>query len=176
MLALVLNVICTINESFWIMHYADLLLERHSRWSRFWYLTGIVGNVLLVLGLNQIVLVSPYTAVISMVFIMLAICIGYKTDFLTAMALTGPYFLMILLKGVIEVTVAGSVGGDDLLQLILEEKGWERCVFLCIGGGFWFSLNFLISKQIEKREWKKNARFFAIVSLLGVIGTTFLWH
>lgn len=171
--AKILDIICTFNEAFWIFYYAYLLLGRKRRQSVILGIVGILGDIIIVFGMNQMILVSPYTGIISMLFVIIMICIGWAVDFLTSVALVGPYYFFLMLKGTLEISLTGWIGGEYWLEQLFEKQGWQRCIYLCISGGLWFGINYFISKQLEKRNFSKKKNFFAAFSFLGIVGTTF---
>lgn len=178
--AVVLDVICTYNEIFWLYKWVNIFLERRTlpvikkKIEKIdWILWA--AYVIIVFCLNRITLTSAYTMLIVMLMNLVAILCFWKCDMAQAFAADGGYFFALFLLGNIAITITGMIGGDELIQKCTAELGTARVIYLLVNGGLWYMINKYGTACISKRVIKpKNMRYVAYVSILGFIGSAFI--
>lgn len=178
-----LDVLCTFNESFWIFFFADTLFEKRFMAEPKGWKRGIqpgiciAATMLLVLLMNQVELTSIYTMIAGMLSCLLAVFIFWKTAFLESLSLVGGYFMVHMVRDVIEITVMGWIGGDDLIERCCYHIGVERFWILVIGGIDWFLICFGISLLIKKYiHVIRNPRFIVVIIVCGVFGSNYFYY
>ena len=177
----ILNVFGTVLEAFFLYRLVDLFYEkrfaffkqyRNSRMLT-WLMIGCY--VLIVLGLNQVALTSPYTVVISFIQNILCISVFWKSDVLEAVATVGGYLLILYVLGGTEIAITGLLGGDDLICATTMENGMTRVIYLVIIIPIACFVNQLVYIWFRKRlKSYAGLKFFAIISFIGLLGCTFL--
>lgn len=173
LLANMVDILCTFNEVFWMWRFVDMLYERRA-WTgelgrKKWLLPGgmMAVSVLIIYGMNQVVLVSPYT-----VLALLGLSIGFaflfwKCDVLNAVAVVGGYMVLLTAVGVTEVSLTGVIGGQALIQQTTAEQGWIRIVYQMILGPIWFGICYFLYLQMKKRRVQiSDVKYLAYVSIV----------
>ena len=179
----ILEILCTLNEGFWIFLLMDVFFERRSYFKR--NKNILINNIVpygpmllylvIVTSLNQMTLTSPYTFVIAMILNMVMGCLLWKSDFVMSVSVVGMYGLGLLIKDMIVMLAAGMIGGDELIKKAAYISGIERIYILLICGGTWFVANLLFYVIIRKKYKNKNDfRYLAIVCIVSYIGLLFI--
>lgn len=180
-LSLALDIICTVAEAYYVYNYAEILfehrvhnsfLERH-KWSFFGM--PIFIWVFIVVVLNSIVLTSPYTILMLLIYSIFSIWIFWRCDFPSAVAVAGGYLLALSISGAIEISVTGLIGGEELIRQTTAEQGGIRIIYLCLLGTYWFTVNILFAKWLKKRKLTaSNTKYLAIISVVGIFSLIFM--
>lgn len=182
-LAKIVDIICTFNEMFWMWRFVDLLYERRT-WTgepgrKKWLLPGsmMMIGVLIIYGMNQIVLTSPYTVLVLVAQSIFFACFFWKCNLLNGIAVIGGYLFMLSAVGLTEVSLTGVIGGDDLIRQTTAEQGWVRVVFLLIVGSIWFGLSYCFFKWLKTKGLHiitYSIRYSACMVVTGLIGFSFM--
>ncbi len=178
----ILEILCTINEAFWIFVLMEVLFDRRERFQKsrnfFCKYCILWGPVLLyfilVMALNQLTLTSPYTFIIAMLFSIVVVIVFWKSDLVLSIAIVGTYGLGLLVKDLIVMFVIGKIGGNSLIQKIAYEHGIERGCMLVIAGLSWFLSILLIYFWLKKK--KRNVYgvcYLATICVTSYIGLLF---
>lgn len=180
-IATFLDVVCTFNEAYWLFQWVDILLcKRIIGWERRddkkyceWIIE--ICFVVTVFAMNHIILTSPYTMSVIMLFNLFVVICLWKCDMVQSIAIVGGYFFCMFLKGNIEISITGMLGQDALIQKTTAEKGIIRVVYLVISGGIWFLLNMKGTRYFKKKNIKiHETRYLAGISIVGFIGCAFI--
>lgn len=173
--SMILDVLCTMNEVFWMFYLANHLLQRRKfAGNRGLFICGIIGYVSLVISLNQIVLTSPYTTIIAILYMIICMSLLWKSDLLNSIAIVGAYFTAMFLVAILEMSITGWIGGDKLIEITTQRQGIHRCVYLVICGTIWLIINFFVNKKLGEKIRKTDIKYIAIVSGIGIIGSVFV--
>lgn len=177
----ILNVFGTALEAFFLYRLVDLFYEKrfdffkHYKYGRVLTCFMMVCYLLIVLGLNQVALTSPYTVLILFVQNILCVIIFWKSNLLEAIATVGGYLLILCVLGGTEIAITGFIGGDDLIYATTMENGIERVVYLIILIPIACLVNQLVYIWFRKRLTNYDgSNFIAIISFAGMLGCTFL--
>jgi len=73
-------------------------------------------SVLIIYGMNQIVLTSPYTILVLVIQSIFFACIFWKCNMLNAITIIGGYLFALSMVGLTEVSLTGMIGGDELIR------------------------------------------------------------
>lgn len=153
-LAEVVDIICTVNEAFWIWRLVDLLYERRKHFLRDnkWLLPGtmMAVMVLVIFIMNQYVLVSVYTVLVLLGVNTVLACVFWNCDIFNAIAVVGGYFALLSAVGGMEVSLTGMIGGDVLIRQTTAEQGWIRIAYQLIMGPVWWGICYLLYTAIKK--------------------------
>lgn len=179
-LSRIVDVVCTINEAYWLYQIVEALYERRNsvfsrlryRWVLKWWMIGCY--VLIVVGLNSITLTSSYT--IPIVCVQSILCIGlfWKCDMWNTIAVVSGYLLALYLVGGTEVALTGLIGGDRFIQITTAEQGGIRVLYLLVCGGIWYRVSKLFYTWITKRNISvSDIKYIAYVSIIGLMGCVF---
>ena len=181
LLSFALDVISTFLEIFCIYRYADVLFARRAEapfWERRRYLypaLPILSSALLTLALNSVVLTSPYTVLAVMVQSILTMWAFWRCSLFDSAAVVGTYLFALSFSGNIEIAVIGLIGGEDLIYLTTMVQSGERAVYLILLSSYWFALNMLFVRWLEKRKIRMaRSRRLAAISIAGLLGLSFL--
>lgn len=180
-IATFLDVVCTFNEAFWLFQWVNILLEKrvfteqNTVYKKYCEWIMEICFVTIVFCMNHIILTSPYTMIVIMLFNLLVVICLWKSDVMQGIAIVGGYFFCMFLKGNIEISITGMIGQDALIQETTAEKGIIRVAYLVLSGGIWFLLNmcgtaYFRNKHIRIRE----TRYLAGISVVGFIGCAFI--
>lgn len=174
----VLDIICSVLESVWLYYIIDLVFERRSY--RFYdkksplLVFCIICSAGAVIGMNNIVLSSPYTTLVWMIMGICFSCIFWKGDILSASAVIGTYALLLLFYSLIILSVINLIGGEELVYATTGVHGITRFYFLIIVQGGWSIINFGIIKWIKRKIiFKSNASYYLYITIIGLIGSTY---
>lgn len=181
LLANIVDIVWTFNESFWMWRLVDMLYERR-KW------TGELGRrkcllpgtmmaieVLAIFLLNQFVLVSPYTVLAILGISIAFTLIFWKCDFVNAVAVIGGYIVLLTAVGVTEVSLTGIIGGEELIRQTTAEQGWIRIIYQMIIGPIWFGICYALYFCLKKKkEQPSSIKYLAYVSAVWWFGFTFV--
>lgn len=178
--AVILDVICTYNEIFWLYKWVNIFLKKKTlplikkKIEKIeWILWA--AYIIIVFCLNRITLTSAYTMLIVMLLNFMAILCFWKCDMVQAFAADGGYFFALFLLGNVAISITGMVGGDELIQKCTGELGTARVIYLFVNGGVWYIINKYSIACISKRAIKpKSVGYVACVSIIGFIGSAFI--
>lgn len=172
----ILDVICTLNEVYyfyWII--GEILESRNVNKIKAKKVLLIVVETTMVLGMNSIVLTSAYTTMMVLIYSCVTVLLFWKCDIFQAIALTGSYFLLILGKGIFEITIIGGIGGDTLIQKTMMKQGLERFIYLVVAGSTLWMIMALLHRTIKKRHISvENTKYLTCISVMGVCGMAFI--
>lgn len=172
----ILDVICTLNEVYyfyWII--GEILESRNVNKIKAKKVLLIVVETTMVLGMNSIVLTSAYTTMMVLIYSCVTVLVFWKCDIFQAIALTGSYFLLILGKGIFEITIIGGIGGDTLIQKTMMKQGLERFIYLVVAGSTLWMIMALLHRTIKKRHISvENTKYLTCISVMGVCGMAFI--
>lgn len=178
----ILEILCTINEAFWIFVLMEVLFDRRERFqkSKNFFCKYCIpsGSILLyfilVMALNQLTLTSPYTFIAAMLFSIVVVIVFWKSDLILSIAVVGTYGLGLLVKDLIVMFVIGKIGGDSLIQKIAYEPSVERGCMLVISGSSWFLSILLIYFWLKKKKRDVyNVHYLATICVTSYIGLLF---
>lgn len=180
-IATFLDVVCTFNEAYWLFQWANILLckriidrerrdnKKHCEW------IIEICFVITVFTMNHIILTSPYTMIVIMLFSLVCVTCFWKSDIMQSIAIVGGYFFIMFLKGNIEISITGMIGQETLIQQTTAEKGIIRVSYLIISGGCWFLLNKYGTGYFGKKNIKiHETRYLTGISVVGYIGCAFI--
>lgn len=177
--AILLDVICSANEIYWLYKWVNIFFDKKSFFQKNtvikaeWLL--ILLYMILVFGLNNIALTSPWTMIIVFIINFAAIMIFWKCDFVESFAASGGYFLSIFMLGNIEISLTGILGGEKLIYATTQERGLIRIVYLIMGGSLWFIINKGMTTYVKKKKGRiQGWGYIAGVSAFGLMGSAFL--
>lgn len=176
-----LDLLCSLNEVYWLYRWVDMLFSKRvylfqSKLLKKGLYPGLFLSYLsVVFILNRVALTSPYTipilAIINIVFVLAF----WESDIAQAVAVIGVYFLVIFVKGNIEISLVGFIGGGKLVQKTCFEMGVPRIVMLSVSGIGLFLLNRLLLFWGRENEFNKyDRKSIAVVSVLGLAGSAFM--
>ncbi len=175
-LSMLLDVANTCNEGFWILYLAKQLLERQGEYRSYRrdMLLALLGYVVLIIGFNQIELVSPYTVLAAIVYMLLVISLIWKEDLVVNIAIVTAYYMLFMLSAIIEIGAVGWIGGDTLIAAVTEVQGFPRLIFILICGIIWFLLNWGISRMLSQKIIQRGKRYIIFICAIGIAGSIFL--
>lgn len=177
LLANMVDILCTFNEVFWMWRFVDMLYERRA-WTgelgrKKWLLPGgmMAVSVLIIYGMNQVVLTSPYTILALVVQSIFFACILWKCNILNAITVIGGYLFALSIVGLTEVSLTGVIGGDELIRQTTAEQGWLRIIYLLIIGPIWFGLSHCFFKWFQTKglsvSYIKHSAYMVVTGLIG---------
>lgn len=181
LLANIVDLLCTFNEAFWMWRFVDMLYGRRA-WTgelgrKKWLLPGgmMAVSVLVIYGMNQIVLTSPYTILVLVIQGIFFACIFWRCNILNAITIIGGYLFLLSMVGLTEVSLTGIIGGDELIRQTTAEQGWVRIVYLLIIGPIWFGLSYCSSRWLKARgKYLSCVKYSAYMVAAGLIGFSFI--
>lgn len=180
-IATLLDIAFTFNEGFWLIQWVDIFADKRSFWTDgagrrkhiVWIFLAIF--IAIIFGLNHMVLTSPYTMIIIMLFSIAAVFCIWKRNFMECIAIVGGYFFCMFLKGNIEIWLTGIIGQETLIQQTTAEKGIIRIIYLLISGGLWFLLNKYTTDYFRNKSIRiHDVRYIAGIAIVGFIGCAFI--
>lgn len=180
-LSTILDIFYTFLEIFCLYRYVNFFYEQKNRKkflknrNHLFTILLIICSVVIILGLNSIVLTSPYTVVVVLLLNIILIRTFWKCDIVNVVAIVGGYFLALSISGSIEVSLTGIVGGEKLILLTINEQGEARIVYMLLFGTNWYIINTLFLYWLKKR--KINAygiKYLAYISIIGIAGSVFI--
>ncbi len=179
-LAEVVDIICTVNEAFWIWRLVDLLYERRKHFLRDnkWLLPGtmMAVMVLVIFIMNQYVLVSVYTVLVLLGVNTVLACVFWNCDIFNAIAVVGGYFALLSAVGGMEVSLTGMIGGDVLIRQTTAEQGWIRIAYQLIMGPVWWGICYLLYTAIKKKKVQLSyMRYLTYILVIWWIGFPFIF-
>jgi len=182
MLSRMIDLLCTINEGYWLYRIVDTVYERREGFfSRLmdrrilvWVMIG--GYVLIVLGVNSFVVTSVYTVPIVIAEGTLCACLFWKCTIWDSIAVMGSYCMASILVGGTEISLTGIIGGDRLIQLTTAEQGTVRAIYLVLCGSVWYGLNSLFHRWLKKQiSVTFGIRRTVYLLMLGLAGGMFFF-
>lgn len=178
-----LNIVDTLNEMTWLYLWIDSVLEKKNflRDKKKMKIVGILFvllETLVIVGMNQIDMVSLYTSITAMCLAFFMIAVFWKSDIMTAVAVLGVYYLLIFAEGNVEISAAGALGGARLVEAVTTGYGWEKAasllfhnipVTLLYGTIVYFS-----RKKQFRLLYQQSKTFVAFMSAAGFAGAAFI--
>lgn len=178
--ALLLDVLGTYHEIYWLYRWIDRFFERKelSLWKnkKTEYILKVIYTLLIFL-MNRIELISVYTVCVAMLVVFAAVKLFWKNDLVQTFAVVGGYFFTLFWAGNIVITLTGILGGSDLIHKCTGELGTIRAGYLIFNIFLWYLLNELVMKYVSSRSWimeMKNMKLLAWTSIVGFVGSCFL--
>lgn len=171
-LLVLLDILSTVNEGFWMYHLTDVLYERRNleNKNKSWVGGFVFFFWLLMKILNQVAGTFPYIVPI-MVLCAIFILLFWKCSAINAFAVCGGYLFIYAMFDTIEVTIAGRITGTKWgLDTVVRPE--EKVLFLVIEVSVWFILNFLLFKWLERHK-ERREKYYDIVSVIGLSGAAF---
>ncbi len=183
-LVAILNIICTINEGYWLFRLIDGLfpLRKQKIEPRvflgktvpFW--CSVTSFSILILVLNSIEKTSVLTALAGIALALLLAILLWENDVVTASGTIGVYFLGLLSFNLVQTAVIGTVGGEKLLQSAMFENGVTRLFVLVSAFLFWTLINCFIGKKIDRLQIDRNGiKYLTTVSAVGFVGLMYIF-
>lgn len=173
----VLDVLCTILESFWAYLLIGTIFDRRFKNGLTHHNTKVVFgfcvlfSAFIVLAMNSIILVSPYTSLAWMLSVIITTLIFWKSDILSALAVSGTYIFIIFIYSNVIIILINFIGTEELLYAITTEQGIERLLFLIIYHMCWGTFNVYIIRVCKNAMiFRNDMRRYAYISLIGVVG------
>ncbi len=176
-ISMVLDILNTCNEGFWVLCLADKLMERRELVRTVWYKQAaavLLGYVLVVIGMNQWELSSPYTVLAAIAYVLLSSMWLWNTNILVKTAIVSAYYMLLLLVSLLEISIVGWIGGEALILLAAQQHGFARVMFILICGLMWFGINWGINKIISKQIVIDSQNYIIFISVIGLIGSVYL--
>lgn len=176
-----LNVMGTINECFWIYCIMDILFGQRiaiarifkSKWVVIWL--NVVCAAITILIMNHQTLTSPWTLTVWILYGVASACIFFDVDVLRAIAVVGTYCLGLLVIGMIEISITGLIGGDELIKLTTIQNGIYRVLYLMCGVPIWGILNIFFCRWLKRKiPFQNNHKYWMYMSIIGIIGGAFI--
>ena len=176
----ILDILCTFLENFWLYSLINIFFskryinEKISIRKKLADIISIGVSGCVVIGMNFIVLTSPYTIFVWMITTIICTCFFWKCDLLSASAIIGMYAFILSIYSNVVITIVNILGGEELIYSITVNKGIFRFVFLIIYQFIWALINiFLIVKFKEKFYVQNRNKQFIQIAVIGLIGSTF---
>lgn len=172
-----LEIICVMNEAFWLYVLADILYERRN---------GKVQNdrqklagfvfcfTVLVRILSQVTDTFPYIFSV-MVLCAIFILLSWQCSAMNAFAVSGGYLLLYEVTGTIGMYFAGlPVGSKRMGRWLADIRpgGKEETVFRLVEFALWLILAFLFSKWLARHR-EQREKHHTVIVLAGSGGTAF---
>lgn len=174
-----LDVICSFLETFWLYSFVNsffqkrYISEKINKREKLVNIACIILSGSIVIGINYIVLTSPYTTFFWMFSGIVCTCIFWKSDLLSASAVIGMYAFVLFIYSNIIITIINAIGGKELLYSITVDKGILRLIFLLFYQAIWALINILLFKARKRIYLQNNVRQLWFISVIGLIGSTF---
>ncbi len=175
-ISFIADVLNTANESFWVLYLANQLLPRRKEDEKggMRLAVALVGYVVLIIGANQIVLVSPYTMLVAILYAIIVVSIIWKSNILIVLAIVNAYYAVFFIISLLEISVIGWLGGEKLLLYVTREQGTYRLFFIVICGFIWIMLNWLSNRIIPWRILREEKNYIIGISFLGVVASLYI--
>lgn len=176
-ISILLDILCTLNEGFWLYRFPDIMYERRNaenQHAKLWFWGFVLCFTVMVKILNWVAVSSPYTIFI-LIPCTISIVLFWKCSVIDAFSVCGGYIFVNALVGTIEISITGILGGEELIRNTAMVQGKERCIYLLIGGPIWFVLNHAFSKWLiyHKEQKEKFNKYIIIVTAVGLGGASF---
>ncbi len=173
----VLDILCTVLESFWAYLLIGTIFDRRFKNglspnnTKVVFAICVMFTSFIVCGMNSIILVSPYTSLAWMLSVTISTLLFWKSDILSALAISGMYVFLVFIYSNIIISVINLIGNEHLLYAITAEQGIERMVFLIIYHICWGIFNICIIRVTRNTMILRNdMKKFTYVSIIGIIG------
>lgn len=180
-LVMLIDIICTYNEVFWMYQWVNLCLEKKM------YVQAKKDNgkgierflqiiyVFTVFCMNRIELTSAYTMVVIMIMTFITVQLFWRSNLMHTSAVVGGYFFALFLIGNVVISITGMIGGDELILKCTGETGIIRFFYLIMNGVVWYILNWGCMSYIERKKIKLHSmKSVACISIIGFIGSAFI--
>lgn len=179
-----LYILCTFFEGFWLVRLLDLVFEcsdidsgerklirRYLKW-----ILVIIYPVALIVFV-QLEATSQYAFIIALLTIAIPICAICRCDFISVISVIGFYELVLLAVKLIYVSLFGLLGGVEIIMSMENGIQIYKMLFLIISGSIWFVISFVFTIRIDDKDIKyrvENIKSIKNINIVGFLGLTFL--
>lgn len=179
-LSIIVDILMSYLEIFFLYRIVDYLIPRRKvekNPNQYWILLMVLItiHVIIVFSLNRMVLTSPYTTIILLIFDILVISLFWKCDLLISVAMVGSYYCSLFIVALTQISITGMIGGEELIEKTTMEQGLIRFFYVLICGSMWVTIDFLFYRWLKKKNINQNSfRYLAVLSIIGIIGFVFI--
>ena len=177
MICTILEILCVMNEAFWMYMLADTLYERRNekvRNDRQKPVGFMLGFTVLVCILSRVTDTFPYIFSV-MVLCAIFILLFWRCSAMNAFAVSGGYLLLYEVTGTIGMALAGLPTGSRRMGRWLADirpGGKEEIVFRFVEFALWLILAFLFSKWLARHR-EQREKHHTVIVVAGSGGTAF---
>ena len=179
-IAMFLDIILTSLDVFWVFFIPEMLVGRRERFrgkkGTALILTAGIFTVAIVIGLNQIQLVSIYTGLLFMFLALVFVWLFWDLSINVAITISGMYLLYLLVTGLIDMIIVGRIGGDALLEKITEEEEIERVLYLLTAGVIWNMVVYGIFRGLHRLQRLSIPIQHVLLLIASVIGFSVIYE